>query len=72
MNRVVALEQARAVEQRLAQARKEAWETDPGNLNIAHNIFNAYGYHEAYRDWHQAMERVQALEAECRKPGEET
>ncbi len=72
MNRRVALERARADAQRLAQARKEAWEKDPGNLNIAHNIFNAYGYHQAFGEWRRAMERVQALELECRKPGEET
>ncbi len=71
MNRRVALERAQADAQRLAQARKEAWEKDPGNLHIAHNIFNAMGYHQAYGEWRRAMDRVQALEAECRKPGEE-
>ncbi len=72
MNRRVALERARADEQRLAEARKEAWEKDPGNLAMAHQIFNAWGYHQAYGDWRRAMERVQALEAECRRPGEDT
>lgn len=72
MNRRVALERARADEQRLAQARKEAWEKDPGNLSIGHTIFNAWGYHQAFNDWRRAMERVEALEVECRKPGEET
>jgi type IV secretory pathway TrbL component len=72
VNRRVALERARADAQRLAQARKEAWEKDPGNLSIAHNIFNAWGYHQAHNDWSRAMERVQACEAECRKPGEDT
>jgi hypothetical protein len=67
MNRVVALERARADALRLAQARKEAWERDPGNLHIAHNIFNAYGYHQAFGEWRRAMERVQELEVECAK-----
>lgn len=64
MNRRVALEQARADEARLAQARREAWETDPGNLHIAHNIFNAYGYHHAFKQWEQARHRVLSLETE--------
>jgi len=70
MNRRVALGRARADALRLAEARKEAWERDPGNTNIGHNVFNAWGYHQAYGDWCRAMERVQELEAECRKPGE--
>lgn len=64
MNVRVALEQARAEQALIAEARKAAWETDPGNLRIAHNIFNAYGYHEVFKRWERAGDKVRQLEAE--------
>ena len=64
MNARVALEMARAEEARLAIKRKAAWETDPGNLHIAHNIFNAYGYDNAHKAWAKAHAEVVRLEAE--------
>ena len=64
MNLRVALEQAVAKEARLAQERKEAWDKDPGNTGIAHNIFNAWGYHDAFQAWERARNKRIALEQE--------
>lgn len=66
MNVRVALERARADEQRLARARKDAYETDPGNIGMAHTMFNAYGYHHAFKEWERAQERVVVLAAELK------
>jgi len=60
----VALEQARAIEARLASERQLAWDKDPGNTGIAHNIFNAWGYHDAFQAWERARNKRIALERE--------
>lgn len=57
------VEQARTDVARLAAARAAAWETDPGNLGMAHTIMNAYGYSRAYYAWAEATERLRLLEA---------
>jgi hypothetical protein len=60
----MALEQARAIEAKLAEERRLAWDKDPGNLGIAHNIFNAWGYHDAFQAWERARNKRVALERE--------
>ena len=64
MNIRMALEQARAIEARLASERQLAWDKDPGNTGIAHNIFNACGYHDAFQAWERARNKRIALERE--------
>lgn len=64
MNIRVALEQARATEFRLARERSEAWDKDPGNTGIAHNILNAWGYHDAFQAWERARNKRMSLERE--------
>lgn len=57
----------RAAEQRLAQERRDAWDKDPGNTNLAHVFFNAHGYHFQFKAWVEARDRVAALEAQLAK-----
>lgn len=64
MNVRMALERAQAEERRLAQARRKAWDTDPGNHHMAHVFLNAHGYHTAWHEWNRARERVAELERE--------
>lgn len=52
----------RAEEARLAEARKAAWDLDPGNLGIVHNFYGPYGFHTAFKAWAEARDRVRALE----------
>jgi hypothetical protein len=64
VNLRVALEQALATEARLAEERREAYDKDPGNTGIAHNIFNAWGYHDAFQAWERARNKRMDIERE--------
>ena len=64
MNIRMALEQARAIEARLASERQLAWDKAPGNTGIAHTIFNAWGYHDAFQAWERARNKRITLERE--------
>lgn len=53
---------ARRDEERLAEERRRAFDRDPGNTDVAHNMFQAYGYHEIYHRWEAARDLRFSLE----------
>jgi hypothetical protein len=67
----MSLERARAAEAQLADARRTAWNRDPGNTGMAHLTMTAWDYHEAYKRWERAHVEVVRLEAELRRLLEE-
>ena len=56
------LDHWRAEEGRLAECRRKAWDLDPGNIGLAHQVYGPYGYHVAFKAWAEARDRVRALE----------
>lgn len=56
------LDQARAEEARLLEARKAAWDPDRGNVSMVYNFYNPINYHWAHKAWAEARDRVAALE----------
>jgi hypothetical protein len=62
MNLHAELERWRGEERRLAEARRAAWDRDPGNTNTWHVFYNAHGYHSAFKAWAEARDRLRELE----------
>jgi hypothetical protein len=56
------LDAAIAEEARLLEERKAAYDRDPGNTGIVHNIQQAWGYHHAFNAWNEARQKRVALE----------
>ena len=58
-------EQIVAARLKLVEAERQkraAWDTDPGNVNMAHVYFNATGFHEMWHRCEHARLQLLALE----------
>jgi hypothetical protein len=53
---------ARRDEAHLAEEKRAAFDRDPGNLGVAHIMFQARGYHEVWCRWSRARELRVSLE----------
>lgn len=61
-NLVLQIEDARAELAELEEKRKAAYDKDPGNVNAAHILLQAQGYHYWYRRCVEARDKLRLLE----------
>ena len=65
----MALERAEAEEVELAAVRRRSWNKAPGNTHMAHLTMTAWDYHESYKRWRAAYDKVVALRAQLLEMG---